>query len=255
MADFRYAQFCPLTRAVEILGERWTLLVLRELFLGPKRFSDIKSALNGVSSSVLADRLTKLEERGIITHRELPPPVASAVYELDEAGRALQPLLAELTRWGLRFMGTPSAGDTFRPEWLVLALQVFARPGPSAPVGALIHIVGNAESIDIYVQGGPGGTVVSRSPMPFELRISAPPQQLLMFLNGLLSADGDPTFRSEGDTKRVRLIPSLFDFTPTPAAPREQPESLPITQPVADRPVRSARTQTATRGNQGATRQ
>jgi len=107
VADIRYAQFCPLTRAVEILGERWTMLLLRELIAGPQRFSDLKERLPGVSSSVLAGRLVRLEEKGLIAKRELPAPAASTVYELAEAGRALRPALIELLRWGMRFLGEP----------------------------------------------------------------------------------------------------------------------------------------------------
>ncbi|MCH8132535.1 MAG: helix-turn-helix transcriptional regulator [Myxococcales bacterium] len=77
VSDFRYAQFCPLARAAEIVGERWTLLILRELLIGPKRFSDLQAPLAGVSSSVLADRLGKLTQRGVVRRRELPPPAAA----------------------------------------------------------------------------------------------------------------------------------------------------------------------------------
>ena len=79
---FRYAQFCSVARAAEILGHRWTLLVLRELFLGPARFRDLRERLGSVSSSVLAERLRDLETRGVIAQRELPPPAGVAVYEL-----------------------------------------------------------------------------------------------------------------------------------------------------------------------------
>lgn len=225
--DFRYAQFCPLTRAAEILGERWTILVLRELFLGPKRFSELRAALNGVSPSVLADRLGKLEERGIVARRELPPPAASAVYELDEAGRALRPLLVELTRWGIRFLGVPGPSDMFRPEWLLLGLQVFARTCATNAVGAHLHVKGGAESVDIYVRGGDAGTTVSRTPLPHDVSISAPPMELLMFVSGFAaagSADAPPALRIEGSIDVAQRIPALFDFRPTPAPAHASPE-------------------------------
>ena len=234
--DFRYAQFCPLTRAVEILGERWTILILRELFLGPKRFSDLKSALNGVSPSVLADRLDRLEERGIVTHREVAPPAASAVYELDEAGRALRPLLAELTRWGMRFLGAPGADDRIRPEWLLLGFQVFARARATEAIGALLHVEGGMESVDIHVRGGADGTIVSGTPLPHDVVVSAPPMEMLMFASGLLEPDAGGPLRFEGDASVVRRIPALFDFTPTPAP--TAPALHPTDQPPAGRPAR-----------------
>ena len=96
MSEFRYAQFCPLARAAEVVGERWTLLIARELLLGPKRFSDLREALAGVSSSVLADRLARLERRDVVAWRRLPPPAAARVYELTETGRALEPVVLAL---------------------------------------------------------------------------------------------------------------------------------------------------------------
>lgn len=217
MVDFRYAQFCPLTRAAEILGERWTILILRELFLGPKRFGQLKSALNGISTSVLSERLSRLEERRIVARRELPPP---AVYELDEAGRAMQPLLTEMTRWGLRFLGAPGPDDRLRPEWLLLGLQVFARADATDDVGVRLHVDGDGdgESVDIYVRGGSGGTTVSRAPMPHDVTMSAPPVEMLLFANGLLAPDAGGKIRWEGDADSLRRVPSLFDFRPTAAA-------------------------------------
>lgn len=254
MVDFRYAQFCPLTRAVEILGERWTILILRELFLGPKRFSDLKSALNGVSPSVLADRLTRLEERGIILRRELPPPAASVVYELDDAGRALRPLLVELTRWGLRFMGSPAPDDSFRPEWLTLGFEVFACSGASEEIGAKIRIEDGGQSLDLYVRGGAGGTVVSRTPIAHDVTISAAPMEILMFTSGLLAPGDDRSLRCEGDIRIVRRIPSLFDFRPTPSQPPGAPEVTPNNQPAVRSKARQKRTAAAPGSRQGGVR-
>lgn len=250
--DFRYAQFCPLTRAVEILGERWTILILRELFLGPKRFSDLRSALNGISPSVLAERLARLEERRIVARRELPPPAASVVYELDEAGRALRPLLVELTRWGVRFMGAPGPSDVFRPEWLLLGLQVFAHTRATDDIGAHLHVEGGAESVDIYVRGTAAGTTVSRTPLPYEVSVSAPPMEMLTFVNGFIAPGSEgtpPAFTWRGDVEVARRIPSLFDFRSTPSPPdtasgpsQDRTGSSPSAEPPAsDRGARTKR--------------
>lgn len=240
MPDFRYAQFCPLTRGVEILGERWTLLIVRELFGGPRRFSDLKSALNGVSPSVLTDRLAKLEERGILWRRELPPPSSSAIYELDEAGRALRPLLRELTRWGLRFLGTPSPNDRIRPEWLLLGFEVFARSEPTEEVGARLEVRDERESVTIFIRGGRQGTQVSASALPCDVVVRGTPVEMLLFVHGAIEADA-MTF--EGAESLVRRIPSLFDFQPTPAEPpAARPADLstvsPADSPAAGRPMR-----------------
>ena len=130
------AQFCPVARAVEVLGERWTLLIGRELLIGPQRFSDLLRRLPGISTSVLAARLASLEERGLVMRRVLPPPAPANVYELTEAGgQGLKPLLHQLARFGLRFMDSAAAR---RPQRAGLAaartrsLSPHRRhPGPS----------------------------------------------------------------------------------------------------------------------------
>ena len=126
MSEFRYAQFCPLARAAEVVGERWTLLIARELLLGPKRFSDLREALAGVSSSVLADRLARLERRDVVAWRRLPPPAAARVYELTETGRALEPVVLALARWGARFLTAPEPGDQLEPAWVRLGAPLFS---------------------------------------------------------------------------------------------------------------------------------
>lgn len=220
MPDIRYDQYCPLTRAAEIVGERWTLLILRELFLGPKRFSDLKGAVNGISTSVLAERLARLEERGLATRRELPAPAASTVYELAEPGRALKPVLVELTRWGLRFLETPCDGDCVRAEWLVLGLDVFARRGPSQSHGARLRIQGDNELVEVYVRGGDRGTVVSRNPLPFDATLTAPALVMLGFASGALdlaAVRNHEGVACDGDLAVLERIPSLFEFRPTPS--------------------------------------
>ena len=133
MARFRYSQFCPVARAVEVLGERWTLLIGRELLIGPQRFSDLLRRLPGLSSSVLADRLASLEERGLVARRELPPPAPAELYELTESGLGLKPLLYELARFGLRFMEAPRPGDHSEPDWLRLGLEMSSAAAGATP--------------------------------------------------------------------------------------------------------------------------
>ncbi len=113
MSDTRYRQFCALARAAEVIGERWTLLVVRELLLGPKRFSDLRDRLDGISPSVLTERLGRAEVLGLVRQSILPPPAASTVYELTEDGRALEPAILELIRWGGRYLLPARKGDRF----------------------------------------------------------------------------------------------------------------------------------------------
>ncbi|WP_410596361.1 winged helix-turn-helix transcriptional regulator [Amycolatopsis sp. lyj-23] len=97
-----YGDACTIARALDVVGERWALLVVRELLLGPQRFSDVRRALPGASSNLVTDRLRELENHGVVTRRKLPPPAASTVYELTEWGRELEPVVLALGAWGAR---------------------------------------------------------------------------------------------------------------------------------------------------------
>jgi DNA-binding HxlR family transcriptional regulator len=124
-ADRTYGQYCGLAKALDLVGERWALLVVRELMLGPKRFTDLLDGLPGVSTNVLATRLRGLERAGVVERNVLPPPAASAVYELTGYGRALEPALAALGRWGAASLGDRKDGQALRSHWLALALKAF----------------------------------------------------------------------------------------------------------------------------------
>lgn len=130
MTSRSYRQHCGAAAALDVIGERWSLLVVRELLDGPKRYSDLLAGLPGVATDVLAGRLRHLEAEGIVGRRSLPPPAASRVYELTAEGRRLEPLLVELTRWGLARLGSrPPDGVAFRAHWLSLPLRAMFRSG------------------------------------------------------------------------------------------------------------------------------
>jgi DNA-binding HxlR family transcriptional regulator len=117
-----YGDRCGVARALDLVGERWALLVVRELLLGPKRFTDLRAGLPGVSADVLAGRLRDLEASGVVARRTLPPPAASRVYELTAWGRELRPAVLALGRWGAR-SAVPGAGAALGPDALALALE------------------------------------------------------------------------------------------------------------------------------------
>jgi DNA-binding HxlR family transcriptional regulator len=117
-----YDQYCPLAHALGVVGERWTLLVVRELLHGPKRYTDLVEGLPGIGTNVLASRLRDLEKFGIVSKRKLPPPAASTVYELTEYGLELEEVMYALARWGARSLGPPGPDDELYPEWGVNAL-------------------------------------------------------------------------------------------------------------------------------------
>src|SRR5256714_3144351 len=117
-----YGQYCALARALDIVGDRWTLLVVRELLFGPRRFTDLLGGLPGIGRNLLAARLRDLEREGVISRRTLPPPAASRVYELTEDGRELGLTLGPLTRWGAKRLGARRQGEYFRPAWIAWAM-------------------------------------------------------------------------------------------------------------------------------------
>jgi DNA-binding HxlR family transcriptional regulator len=102
-----YDDGCAAAHALDLVGERWALLVVRELLLGPKRFTDIRVGLPNASPNVLAQRLRELEAAGVVRRRKLPPPAASRVYELTEWGMELEPVIIRLGRWGARSPARP----------------------------------------------------------------------------------------------------------------------------------------------------
>ena len=146
-------QYCPIARSLELVGERWTLLVVRELMHGPRRYTDLADGLPRIGSNVLAARLKELEAGGVVEKRKLPPPFASTVYELTPLGRSLRPVLHELARFGARLLGPPPL-DALEDGWLVDALDLAL--SPVSPRGAIAFRIGAEEAtlIDGVVSGG-----------------------------------------------------------------------------------------------------
>jgi DNA-binding HxlR family transcriptional regulator len=122
-----YGQHCTVAKALDVVGERWTLLLVRELLTGPKRFKDLLEGLPGIGTNLLAARLKALEECGILRRDTLPPPAGSGVYGLTELGRSLEPVVVALSRWGSRLVGDPRDGDERRPAWAAMALRSLLR--------------------------------------------------------------------------------------------------------------------------------
>jgi len=113
----KFDQYCPMAHALSLIGERWSLLIVRDLLHGPKRYTDLANGLPGIGTNILAARLRDLETAGVIQKRRLPPPAASTVYELTEYGVQLREPLYALARWGARTLGPPKPDDELYPEW------------------------------------------------------------------------------------------------------------------------------------------
>jgi DNA-binding HxlR family transcriptional regulator len=148
-----YDQYCPIAHALDLVGERWSLLVVRELMRGPKRYTDLAETL-GIGTNILAARLKDLEAGGIVARRTLPPPAASRVYELTDYGRGLKSAIRELAVWGARSLGPPTDPAELFPGWLENAIDSVL--GPIAPPGRFEFRVGDevATLVDGETIGG-----------------------------------------------------------------------------------------------------
>ena len=118
-----YGQYCTVARALDVVGERWTLLLVRELSTGPKRFKDLLEGLPGIATNLLAARLKTLEGEGIVRRATLPPPAGSNVYELTELGGSLEPVIVALSRWGARLLDAPREEEDLRAGWAAVAMR------------------------------------------------------------------------------------------------------------------------------------
>lgn len=126
MAEHRYHQYCALARTLDVAGDRWTLLIVRELAPGPRRFTDLVDGLPGIPRNLLTDRLRALESHSIVGRRELPPPAARQVYELTDDGRDLAHAMVPLIAWGARRIGERNATESFRARWPAVAMAGLA---------------------------------------------------------------------------------------------------------------------------------
>ncbi|MBF6330726.1 winged helix-turn-helix transcriptional regulator [Nocardia transvalensis] len=160
-----YDQFCGLALALDIVGERWTLLIVRELMSGPKRYSDLAAALDGIGTSLLASRVKQLEFDGIIARRHLRPPIASTVYELTAVGRELARAMIPLALWGSRHYteGGRAPTQRFRAEWALVFLAQLFDPDALRGIDAYyeFHADGSVAHLHIHdgradVYSGPG---------------------------------------------------------------------------------------------------
>src|ERR1700746_2366554 len=123
-----YDEYCSLAKSLDVVGDRWTLLIVRELLLrGACRYTDLKNGLPGIATNLLADRIRELEAAGLVRREEAPPPVATTLVHLTEAGAELEPVLRTLGWWGIRFMRQPADADEFRGHWFTYPVEFFLR--------------------------------------------------------------------------------------------------------------------------------
>ena len=154
MSKRSYNQYCAVARAMDVVGERWTLLIVRELLPGPKRFKDLLEGLPGIGTNLLAARLKDLEGYGVVCRATLPPPAASRVYELTDLGRSLEPVVMSLARWGLEFLGASQKEEDRQPAWAMVAMKSVLEAEATAETRASYEFRVDDEVFHVRIEDG-----------------------------------------------------------------------------------------------------
>jgi DNA-binding HxlR family transcriptional regulator len=213
-----YAQYCGVAVALDILGERWTVLVVRELLLGPARYSDLKARLGGIGTDLLAARLRRLEDEGLVTRNAVPAPGAGEAYELTDAGRTLTPVVRALSTWGRTRLPDPAI-----PDWRFdLGWGLLSACGDAGP-STVPATVGFRAGDDAYmVTMDDGGCSVTRSPTSgadVEF-VADDARSLLGLLTGAIVLDDAPAagITVNGPRRTVRRVLKVLRFEPNRAS-------------------------------------
>ncbi len=207
MSRRQYQQFCPLAKALDLLGERWTLLIVRELLTGPKRYTDLRQGLSGMATDLLAARLRELQQAGVIGRREVPPPTPATVYELTERGYALQPTIRELSRWGRPLLREP-ADDQLPYSALLLGLETAFHQEAAADLDETYDIEVEDQRVSIRVHHGTLAITPSHTSEHPTLRIITDRQGFMDLARG---HPGD-RLRIEGDAGALKRLQQIFSL-------------------------------------------
>ena len=209
MSKRAYGQFCGLVRALELVGERWALLIVRDLLVRPRRYGDLRRGLPRIPTNILAARLRELEESGVVRRRLLDEPGGAVVYELTEYGRELDDAVARLSRWGARSLGEPRPGEIVTADSMIMALRTTFR-AESARDGSYELRFG---PVTIHARVADGGVEAGEGPLPgADLLIEAGPG-IRALMAGEIDADEAITrgiVRVEGDPARLAAFAETF---------------------------------------------
>src|SRR5215216_4641177 len=220
MANMRtYDDGCAAAHALDLVGERWALLVVRELLLGPKRFTDLRAGLPGASPNVLAQRLRELERAGVVRRRKLPPPAASRVYELTDWGMELEPVIIRLGRWGARSPSRPRDAG-LGVDSLILSFRTMFDPRAADGLNASYELRLGEESFRAEVADGRFEVARGGTDRPDAIIEADPATLAALVYEGreLAEALRSGDIRIEGEREAVERFLMLFPL-PEPAAP------------------------------------
>ena len=214
-----YGQYCSVAKALGVIGDRWTLLIARELLLqGPCRYTDLKNGLPGIATNLLADRLHQLEAAGLVRREEAAPPVATTLFHLTEAGAELGPVLDALGAWGIRYMARPADGDEFRSHWFTFPVGRFLHDRDPGGPDLRIELRAGGRPAVIEVSGGEVRTRLGdgpATPSP-DLVLEGPPRLILGLLAAYLTPAQaqDQGLKISGDPAILRRLQPPSALTP-----------------------------------------
>jgi DNA-binding HxlR family transcriptional regulator len=218
-----YGQFCGLARALEIVGERWSLLVVRDLVLGPKRFTDLQQTLPRIPVSILTSRLNELEEAGVVRRRVLSQLDAGVVYELTEYGNELDHIVLELGLWGARSLTYPRADEVFTLDTAIISLYTTFQEevATGVHVNYELHHLGGEMIVHAMVDDGALKAAAGALPAA-DLVIEPQGPAMIDLFNGKLAAKDaidSGKVRIDGDPAHLELFTRLFHIPPAPERP------------------------------------
>lgn len=209
-----YDQWCGLSKALDAIGDRWTLLIVRELMVHSRgaRYTDLRDGLPGIASNLLSDRLRELEANGIVEREEAPPPIATALYRLTARGSALRPALRELGRWGAPLLAGAPKSDVVRAHWIALPAEICLRDTAPGKPAATLEVRADGESVTLRVGDGEVRAEIGAAAKPDAI-ISGPTREVArVLLFGVplsVARKNGVTFRGDAKVlKRVGRPPS-----------------------------------------------
>jgi DNA-binding HxlR family transcriptional regulator len=211
-----YRQYCAVARGLDLVGERWTLLIVRDLLTGPKRYSDLLAGLPGIGTNLLAARLRELGRAGVIVRRVLPPPAASTVYELTDVGQGLEPVVIALGRWGRRFLGSWTEGEYLSANAYLVAMRAAFRPDAAAGLTETFELRVGEQVFEVSIADG-ACTTRETQPTNADVVLTLDVTTLGGLLHGQLEPDeamARGLVNVRGDSNSLQRFVELFAHFP-----------------------------------------
>ena len=209
-----YRQSCAIAKALEIVGDRWTLLIVRELLIrGAARYTDLRNGLPGIATNLLVERLGEMEQAGLVAREEAPPPVATTLYQLTERGRDLRHVLAALGRWGSPLLAHAGKNEITCGHWLALPVSLYLRD--RTPGEGPLTIAVELDHEKMVLRGQADGSfevTMGRAASPPDLVLSGPPRAILgLLLHRITAAEAQKAgVRHEGNFKILNRLEHTF---------------------------------------------